>query len=175
MQYLNEDMDDLFRKAAEDYPLKADQGNWDIVAKKMAAIAPEEASVVLPQKRKKRFIFWWLLLLLIPAIVLFYNGHHWLGEKGSEEMANAGVTKKQSSTTNSSVTVQPHLKNSVEAGATVVSGQGALQPKASGLKTDQIKDPLKANRNYSSLNYYKPCFFACVYSYLARSLDDIYS
>ena len=145
MQYLNEDMDDLFRKAAEDYPLKADQGNWDIVAKKMAAIAPEEAPVVLPQKRKKRFIFWWLLLLLIPAIVLFYNGHHWLGEKGSEEMANAGVTKKQSSTTNSSVTVQPHLKNSVEAGATVVSGQGALQPKASGLKTDQIKDPLKGD------------------------------
>ena len=43
---------------------------------------------------------------------------------------------------------------------------------ASGKK---IKNPLKANRNYQTLNYYKPCFFACVYSDLARSLDDIYS
>ena len=38
----------------------------------------------------------------------------------------------------------------------------------------KIKNPLKANRNYSSLNYYKPCFFACIYSDLARSLADIY-
>ena len=38
-----------------------------------------------------------------------------------------------------------------------------------------IKNPLKANRKYDSLNYYKPCFFACVYSDLARSLDKIYN
>jgi hypothetical protein len=38
----------------------------------------------------------------------------------------------------------------------------------------KIKNPLKANRNYDSLNYYKPCFFACVYSDLARSIDNIY-
>ena len=43
---------------------------------------------------------------------------------------------------------------------------------ASGKK---IKNPLTANRNYSSLNYYKPCFFACIYSDLARSLADIYN
>ena len=40
---------------------------------------------------------------------------------------------------------------------------------------DKIKNPLKANRNYSSLNYYKPCFFACIYSDLARSIDTIYN
>jgi hypothetical protein len=39
----------------------------------------------------------------------------------------------------------------------------------------KITNPLKANRNYSSLNYYKPCFFACIYSDLARSLADIYN
>jgi len=38
----------------------------------------------------------------------------------------------------------------------------------------KIKNPLTANRNYNSLNYYKPCFFACIYSDLARSLADIY-
>jgi len=39
----------------------------------------------------------------------------------------------------------------------------------------KIHNPLLANRNYSSLNYHKPCFFACIYSDLARSLDDIYN
>jgi len=39
----------------------------------------------------------------------------------------------------------------------------------------KIKNPLKANRNYGSLNYYKPCFFSCIYSDLARSLADIYN
>ena len=42
-------------------------------------------------------------------------------------------------------------------------------------KGKKIKNPLKANRNYNSLNYYKPCFFACIYSDLARSMDTIYS
>lgn len=39
----------------------------------------------------------------------------------------------------------------------------------------KIKNPLKANRKYNSLNYFKPCFFACVYSDLARSMDSIYN
>lgn len=39
----------------------------------------------------------------------------------------------------------------------------------------KIKNPLKANRKYSSLNYYKPCFFACIYSDLSRSIDSIYA
>ena len=39
----------------------------------------------------------------------------------------------------------------------------------------KIKNPLLANRNYGSLNYHKPCFFSCIYSDLARSLDTIYN
>ena len=42
---------------------------------------------------------------------------------------------------------------------------------ASGKK---IKNPLIANRKYSSLNYNKPCFFACIYSDLSRSVSYIY-
>jgi hypothetical protein len=42
---------------------------------------------------------------------------------------------------------------------------------ASGKK---IKNPLLANRKYSSLNYNKPCFFACIYSDLSRSTSLIY-
>jgi hypothetical protein len=40
---------------------------------------------------------------------------------------------------------------------------------------EKIKNPLKANRKYETLNYYKPCFFSCVYSDLARSIDNIYN
>ena len=43
---------------------------------------------------------------------------------------------------------------------------------ASGKK---IHNPLIANRKYDSLNYSTPCFFACVYSDLSRSLNNIYT
>jgi hypothetical protein len=38
-----------------------------------------------------------------------------------------------------------------------------------------IKNPYKANRKYDSLNYYKPCFFACINSDLSRAIADIYT
>ena len=38
-----------------------------------------------------------------------------------------------------------------------------------------IYDPLKSNRNFTNRNYDKPCFYACVQSDLARTLDEIYS
>ena len=43
---------------------------------------------------------------------------------------------------------------------------------ASGKK---IKNPLLSNRNFEHRNYYKPCFFACIYSDLARAIDTIYN
>ena len=42
---------------------------------------------------------------------------------------------------------------------------------ASGKK---IKNPLMSNRKFKHRNYYEPCFFACIYSDLARSIDTIY-
>ena len=38
----------------------------------------------------------------------------------------------------------------------------------------KISNPLKSNRNFKHRNYYKPCFFACIYSDLSRSIDEIY-
>jgi hypothetical protein len=38
----------------------------------------------------------------------------------------------------------------------------------------KIKNPVLSNRNFKHRNYYKPCFFACVYSDLTRSINDIY-
>jgi hypothetical protein len=39
----------------------------------------------------------------------------------------------------------------------------------------KIKNPIISNRDFGSVNYRTPCFFACVYSDLTRALDDIYS
>lgn len=38
----------------------------------------------------------------------------------------------------------------------------------------KIKNPFLSNRNFKHRNYYKPCFFACIYSDLSRSLSEIY-
>ena len=38
-----------------------------------------------------------------------------------------------------------------------------------------IKNPVLSNRKFKHRNYYEPCFFACIYSDLARSIDNIYN
>ena len=38
----------------------------------------------------------------------------------------------------------------------------------------QIKNPYKSNRNFENRNYDKSCFFACIYSDLSRSINNIY-
>ena len=38
----------------------------------------------------------------------------------------------------------------------------------------KIINPLLSNRNFPHRNYNTPCFFACVYSDLTRSLDNVY-
>ena len=40
---------------------------------------------------------------------------------------------------------------------------------------NKIIEPLKSNRNFEHRNYKTPCFYACVYSDLTRSLDEIYN
>jgi hypothetical protein len=38
----------------------------------------------------------------------------------------------------------------------------------------KIKNPLLSNRHFKNRNYKEPCFFACIYSDLSRSIDTIY-
>ena len=38
----------------------------------------------------------------------------------------------------------------------------------------KIKNPVLSNINFKHRNYYEPCFFACIYSDLARSINTIY-
>ena len=61
MLNLNDDMDDLIRQAADDYPLKIEGKNWDKVFGAMSS-APQ----VQPVNGKK---YWWMLLLLLPLLI----------------------------------------------------------------------------------------------------------
>ena len=61
MLNLNDDMDDLIRQAADDYPLKIEGKNWDKVLGAMSS-APQ----VQPVNGKK---YWWMLLLLLPLLI----------------------------------------------------------------------------------------------------------
>jgi hypothetical protein len=56
-------MDELFRRAASDYPLNTDSADWNAVIKKMAEQAP-------PSRDNRKHLLW--LLLLIPAGLAFY-------------------------------------------------------------------------------------------------------
>ena len=65
MQHVNNDMDDLFRRAAENYPLDTGSGNWNLVL----AGLQEKQVVPLPAKKNhnRRFLF---LLLLLPLYLI---------------------------------------------------------------------------------------------------------
>jgi hypothetical protein len=74
MEHLENDMDDLFQKAGELYPLKTTGSDWDAVAGKLQNEDPGEIhnltgpSAITSRRRK-----WLLLLLLIPlGLGVFY-------------------------------------------------------------------------------------------------------
>lgn len=58
MQHVNDDMDEVFRQAAEEYPLDTSGADWNNIAQKLAADKKE------PSVSNKRQFLW--LLLLIP-------------------------------------------------------------------------------------------------------------
>lgn len=63
MQFVNDDMDELFRQAAKDYPLKTDSADWDAVLGKMQG--KDNSSGIKNQRRKYLF-----LLFLIPLLII---------------------------------------------------------------------------------------------------------
>lgn len=61
-------MDDLFRRAADNYPLDTDSADWHMLEKKLSAGKTETAS---PSGNKNsRHLLW--LLLLVPSVLLYY-------------------------------------------------------------------------------------------------------
>ncbi|GAA4338204.1 outer membrane beta-barrel protein [Flaviaesturariibacter amylovorans] len=62
MQFVNDDMDDVFRRAGSEFPLNTGGADWSKVAR--ALELPEEATAPPRRRRDRRYL--WLLLLLLP-------------------------------------------------------------------------------------------------------------
>lgn len=73
MFYLkNDDMEELFRKAAENYDVDTTRAsNWEAVSNALHNQPPEKGEDKKEKKKKRRFIFWWFLLF--PAGWLAHN------------------------------------------------------------------------------------------------------
>jgi hypothetical protein len=63
MQYPDDNMDELFRKAAENYPLNTNMSDW---SKVQGMLAPDESNI--SKRNDKRHLLW--LLLLLPLFFI---------------------------------------------------------------------------------------------------------
>jgi len=64
MQYIDNDMDDLFKKAGENYPLNIDGADWNAVQAKLSDTS--DRGPIYPVKKNNRNYLWLLLLLFVP-------------------------------------------------------------------------------------------------------------
>ena len=95
MQYVNDDMDDIFRKAAEGYPLDTRGSDWDKV---LAALNEQEKTPVKKTKDKRKFL--WLLMLLPMGLVCnyYYNEAGWFGSRNAVKNGSSSGADKITTT-----------------------------------------------------------------------------
>ncbi len=95
MQPLNDDMDDLFRRASEEYPLNTQGADWNKV---MQQLDHKEEALPEENKKKKDFRSLWLLLLLPIGFIC----GRYIGDNGKQE----GITAVNEIKTVSAPTVK---------------------------------------------------------------------
>jgi hypothetical protein len=71
MQHLGNDMDDLFQRAAENYPLEQGPGGWEDIAKRIADVSKDTKPVAPPANNKNKN------KKLIALAVLFFLSGSW--------------------------------------------------------------------------------------------------
>lgn len=123
MEHINDDMDELFRRAAEGYPLNTDSADWNAVVKKLAS----EKSVLLNASSKNKsykHLLWLLLLLPLGVSINYFSNNN---NKPSNTISKSTVNKN---------TVVENLQN--------VSSSKKAGPQVNNIKT--ITAPPK---NYS--------------------------
>lgn len=89
MQHVNDDMDELFRRAAQDYPLNTGGAAWEKVQK---ALEEPPAGGERPSGRNnRRHLLWLLLLLPLPWICTHDN------DKGAKGISQAPAATQEKS------------------------------------------------------------------------------
>ncbi|HWB92770.1 MAG TPA: outer membrane beta-barrel protein [Puia sp.] len=70
------DIDDLFRRASDKYPLRTDTADWDRMAAALDKEPPTPGDAVEEDDKRRRRRFFWLFLLLPLAGAGYYVMHH---------------------------------------------------------------------------------------------------
>src|SRR5689334_19464578 len=101
MQYVNDDMDELFRRAAENYPLDTTGADWNKV---MAAM--QTPGEVQERSKKRRFLW---LFMLVPFALGSYWMLHQPGTKQyvKSDIASVPSTDKKRTETPANTTTMP--------------------------------------------------------------------
>ncbi|MEO7120853.1 MAG: outer membrane beta-barrel protein [Ginsengibacter sp.] len=103
MQDLENDMDDLFQRAAENYPLKNQKGDWDSVAKKIIVKddADEITGIAMPKKSNQSTLFFIILFMLLAGGIMFYmftnsssKSNNLLAKKNGNNMYSGQLNNK---------------------------------------------------------------------------------
>ncbi len=76
MQHLENDMDELFQRAAENYPLKKGEGDWESIAKRIADKSDRPVIVAASKSNGRKKITALFLLLFIGAVSWYIIQHY---------------------------------------------------------------------------------------------------
>lgn len=139
MQYLNDDMDELYRRAAEEYPLNTNGADWNAVLKKLSASSGEPGGEKQNNNKYKRLL---LLLLLLPLAWLgknyFYSSP---GQKGNSSFQEQVSTRKSPSNFSpvDPLKQEPYVTPSIIIKKIIPSGYQVFKNEASLDKDDHGK------------------------------------
>lgn len=175
MQYVNDDMDEMFKKAAENYPLDTNSSDWNKV---LTALQNETGNkTFFEKKRNKNGRFLWLLLLLPIGFVCsrLYSPAMLSGKATSEkavvrnevpgkkvyESLNNNDNKSQDISSLNHITVNPIDRKGVGPVATnertnflslsFKSEKQSYRQKTSYTKTNYTKTNWQTSSNYDNV------------------------
>lgn len=138
MQDVNNDMDDLFRKAAEQYPLKTEGTDWQKVFAGLQA-APMPAAEE-KEKKKRRFLWLFLLLPLGLLWAVYYKGDHQPEQQTAVVMKDMKLGNNDSQKSDSTFNKKPssELRNSNDVVSELSSGEVKGNEKADVVGENKI-------------------------------------
>ena len=144
MQDVNNDMDDLFRKAAEQYPLKTDGADWQ----KVFAGLQEAAVPVAEEKEKRKRRFLWLFLLLPLGLlwaVYYQSDNQPKQQMAAAKEATANGTSNDAVTNNAANEINKRSEKSDSGLATKSPAKaGNMDDITSAFSSAEVKNNEKA-------------------------------
>lgn len=134
MQHTNDDIDELYRNAADNYPLKINGADWDSIAGRLAGGSDNAPVPVLPfatQKPGKNYRYL-LLLLLLPA---GFFAVKYAGKTGG----GGNQTATQPAAKTSSVAATPTQPAATAPAAPTVSSNNSVVGNTPAAEVDNVK------------------------------------